>query len=147
MQVHFQYLNFKPFPKVYQKPNLDHIYYTQFCSKYLEAQNDYPLGALGTHFIALFHTSENAWDSFLCILPHLWKCASTWGHFFNLHPFLCPCLGCKLPKARGCNKFLIQSSFFNFKWAWIICHIRGDRLRTKVWIRYDYITFTHFSCS
>ncbi len=89
MQVHFQYLNFKPFPMVYQKPNLDHIYYTHFCPKYLEAQNDYPLGALGIHFLTLFHTSENAWDSFFYILPHL-----------------CPSLGCKLPKARVATSLL-----------------------------------------
>jgi hypothetical protein len=106
MQVHFQYLNFKPFPMVSQKPNLDHIYYTHFCPKYLEAQNDYPLEALGTHFLALFHNSENAWDSFFCILPHLSKCASIWGHSFNLHLFLCPSIGCKLPKARVATSFL-----------------------------------------
>jgi hypothetical protein len=48
-----------------------HFYYTHFCPKYLEAQNDYPLRALGIHFLALFHTKENAWDSILCILPNL----------------------------------------------------------------------------
>jgi hypothetical protein len=145
MQAHFQYLIFKLFPMVYQKLNLDHIYYTHFCHKYLEAQNDYPLGALGTHFLALFHTSENAWDSFLRILPHLWKCASIWGHSFNLHPFLCPSLGCKLPTAKVATSFLSNHHLFILN-GHESCHIRGNRLRTKVWIKYDYTTFTHFSC-
>jgi hypothetical protein len=43
--------------------------------------------------------------------------------------------------------FYNQSSFTNFRRAWIPYYLRINRIGTILWLRYDHLTFSHLTCT